>query len=330
MDEKEIKVSVIIPMYNTEKYVGQCLDSVIMQELKGIEIFVIDDGSTDNSVDIVQSYCSKYSNIKLIRQENQGQGIARNVGMQNATGKYIYFLDSDDTIEKNMFSRLYDTAEENKVDVILFSADVMYDEYTNRKVSNDMYIRKEHIKEKVDGKFLYEEQILNNHYTCSVPLQFAKREFLERKKLKFRGQLMEDELYTFKLFMSNPKVFVLDDFFYHRRVHPSSTITSKKTEKHFFGYYNLYLLQTNLIMNKNNQADKALIMSAANTFMNMNNCVFCMDKSNRKKISNYYKRTLQIANKLKCFDDKRIVIITKCSWIYGIYKYIKVRIKNEI
>ena len=91
-----IKVSIIIPVYNSEKYLRQCLDSVINQTFKDIEIIVINDGSTDNSLQIIQEYVNKYSNIKLINKQNEGCYKARNIGLETATGEYIAFLDADD------------------------------------------------------------------------------------------------------------------------------------------------------------------------------------------------------------------------------------------
>ena len=96
-----INVSIVIPVYNVEKYLKQCLESVVNQTLDKIEVICINDGSTDNSLNILKEYEKKYNNIIIIDQENKGPGFARNIGMKRASGKYIYFLDSDDYIELN-------------------------------------------------------------------------------------------------------------------------------------------------------------------------------------------------------------------------------------
>ena len=93
---KTAKISVIIPIYNTAQYLRQCLDSVIHQSLKDIEIICVDDGSTDNSLQILQEYAKKDKRIIILQQENQGAGVARNYGMKVATAEYLSFLDSDD------------------------------------------------------------------------------------------------------------------------------------------------------------------------------------------------------------------------------------------
>ena len=102
------KISVIIPVYNTEKYLRQCLDTVVAQTLKDIEIILVDDGSTDDSLLICQEYAQKDSRIHVYHQENQGAGPARNYGIKVAKGQYFSFLDSDDLFKLDMLERLYD------------------------------------------------------------------------------------------------------------------------------------------------------------------------------------------------------------------------------
>ena len=113
-----IKVSVIIPIYNMERYLKECLDSVLNQTLKEIEIICIDDGSTDHSHEILLDYRERYANILLVRQENQGAGPAKNKGMACAKGKYICFMDPDDYYAQDQaLELLYKNAEENRVSV---------------------------------------------------------------------------------------------------------------------------------------------------------------------------------------------------------------------
>ena len=115
-------VSIIIPVYNTSKYLPECLDSVINQTLKEIEIICIDDCSTDDSWKILQDYEKTDSRIKIFRQEkNMRQGAARNRGLKEASGKYIWFIDSDDFINKEACQLLYDTAEKNNVQILTFN-----------------------------------------------------------------------------------------------------------------------------------------------------------------------------------------------------------------
>jgi glycosyltransferase involved in cell wall biosynthesis len=113
------KISIIIPVYNTEKYLRQCLNSVVMQTLPDIEIIVINDGSTDNSQKIIEEYVTRYpQKISLINSANQGPGIARNQGINIANGEYIWFIDSDDWIYKDSAEKMYNLAREYNISMV--------------------------------------------------------------------------------------------------------------------------------------------------------------------------------------------------------------------
>ena len=116
-----IKVSIVIPVYNVQKYLHECLDSLINQTLKDIEIICINDGSTDNSLNILKEYALKDSRIKVIDKENEGQGIARNLGIELAQGEFIGFVDPDDWLEPEMLEMMYNQAK------VLFSQVVICD-----------------------------------------------------------------------------------------------------------------------------------------------------------------------------------------------------------
>ena len=110
-------ISVIIPVYQAEKYVKRCLDSVLNQTYKNLEIILINDGSTDKSVEIIESYAKSDDRITLLHQENQGAGAARNLGLEIAKGDYIGFVDSDDWIERDMYEYLFNIAERENADI---------------------------------------------------------------------------------------------------------------------------------------------------------------------------------------------------------------------
>ena len=118
-----MKISVIIPVYNVEKYLKKCVDSVLAQDFSDYEILLIDDGSTDSSGKICDEYAEKTAHIRVIHQENKGQGGARNTGILEATGEYLMFVDSDDFLKSRALSILYKTASEYDADIVLFGAD---------------------------------------------------------------------------------------------------------------------------------------------------------------------------------------------------------------
>ena len=114
------KISVIVPVYNVEKYIDKCLDSLVNQTLEDIEIIMVNDGSPDNSQKIIDKYAKKYPNkVKSYIKENGGQGSARNLGLEHASGKYISFVDSDDWIDKNALEEMYNLANKNNSDIVI-------------------------------------------------------------------------------------------------------------------------------------------------------------------------------------------------------------------
>ena len=113
------KVSIIIPVYNVQKYLRKCLDSIVNQTFKNIEIIIINDGSSDNSLNICKEYSKKDKRINIINKHNEGVSKARNTGLLYATGEYISFIDSDDWVEQNMIEELYNSITSNKADLCI-------------------------------------------------------------------------------------------------------------------------------------------------------------------------------------------------------------------
>ena len=120
------KISVIIPVYNAEKYLNKTLESTLKQSLKDIEVICVDDGSTDSSVEIIQSFIKKDDRVKLIRQNNQHAGSARNTGLKEAQGEYIHFMDADDYVLNYAYEAIYNKVIKYDLDCLKFSS-VVYD-----------------------------------------------------------------------------------------------------------------------------------------------------------------------------------------------------------
>lgn len=176
-----IKVSVIVPIYNVEKYIKKCLDSLYNQTLKEIQIILVNDGSTDNSNIIAQEYAQKYKNKTIyLEEENRGLSAARNYGMKYATGEYITFLDSDDYIEKDTYEKMYKKATEEKADVVECDFVREYPDYTKKDTGfkynnkNDMVA---HLRTNVWNKLIKKELILKNKIEFPIGLIYEDLEF---------------------------------------------------------------------------------------------------------------------------------------------------------
>ena len=135
----DVKVSVIVPVYNVEKYLRECLESLVNQTLKEIEIICINDGSDDSSLEVLNEYASKDSRFKIISQQNQGQGIARNKGIDIANGEYLQFVDPDDWVETNMLEKLYNFANKNNSNVVRFNYS-NYNDYSGKFKKNTILL----------------------------------------------------------------------------------------------------------------------------------------------------------------------------------------------
>jgi len=229
-------VSVIVPAYNTQEYIGQCLDSLLAQTLKNIEIICINDGSDDETLHIMENYAAGNSNIKVISQENQGASVARNRGLEAASGKYIVFLDSDDMLASDALDILYGTCSANDLDMLCFDADVIHDEeYTGKIIE---YKERREFSELYDGITLLSLMRAEGAYRGSACFMILKKDFIMDNCIRFyNGILHEDELFSFHVYMNARKCSHISNKFYVRRMRPFSIMTRQVSGEHVYGYF---------------------------------------------------------------------------------------------
>lgn len=233
------KVSVIIPVYNTEEYIGETLNSIINQTLKDIEIIVINDGSTDNSLQIVNEYAKIDSRITVFTQANQGQSMARNKGFDYASGIYIYFMDSDDILELNALELCYFRIEDNNVDFVFFNANTIYESNQSDFTMNYHHFN---ISDKThDGITLINYLLDTNQFYVPPYLNFIRKSYLENLKLRFHPHIIhEDQLYTTLLYINAKKILYINECLLKRRIRNASTMTNKITFFNFACYITVF------------------------------------------------------------------------------------------
>ena len=218
------KISVIIPVYNTEKYLKECLDSIINQTLKDIEIICINDGSTDKSLDILNSYAKSDKRVKIFSQENQGQGVARNYGLSIATGDYIHFMDSDDILELNTLEDTYKLCEEKDLDFVMFKL-TNYDDEKDEYYNEEDYTMSKLYKKVGDNIFNYKD--LGNlifNVAVSPVNKLYNHDFIKKYGVKFPENLIfEDNIFFWNAFLNTEKVLFYNEYLYLRRRHSNST-----------------------------------------------------------------------------------------------------------
>lgn len=222
-----VKISVIIPVYNVEKYLEECLDSIINQTLTDIEIICINDGSTDYSLNILKEYEKKDKRIKIINQENKGLGATRNVGMKIAKGEYISFIDSDDYISKDAFESLYTNAKNNDSDTVLFKI-ARFDEssidYTKPIFELENTFKNEDFNNFKFNHNDIKKYIINNSFSAWSKLY--KREFLNKNKFEFPINIAyEDVPFHVSVLLKSNKISFVPNFHYYYRLSNYDSIT---------------------------------------------------------------------------------------------------------
>lgn len=213
------KVSVIIPVYNVENYLRKCLDSLVNQTLKDLEIIVVNDGTTDNSQEIIDEYVKKYpKKVVSIIQENGGQGTARNTGLLHAKGEYIGYVDSDDYVEENMYEELYKKAKEEDSDIVICGNNVVKENYDFLS------------KEEVDKEFLLGKMAVWN--------KIYKKNIIVDNKIQFRSKVWYEDLdFTMKVYFSSKKISYVDKPLYNYLLREGSTMNNNNIKR------NLELIQ---------------------------------------------------------------------------------------
>lgn len=213
----QVKISIVVPVYNVEKYLKRCLDSLVNQTLKDIEIICVNDGSKDNSLNILEEYAKKDGRIVILNQENAGLSAARNTGMNVVKGEYIGFVDSDDWVDLDFYEKLYFAAKNNDCDIAV--ADFIREHPTKKK--KRLNITKEEIFEKPEDKYLacktYREGCVWN--------KIYRTEFLKRIDLKFVvGMYYEDRDFTARSLFYSKKLITVPNTYYRYFVNPKSIV----------------------------------------------------------------------------------------------------------
>ena len=224
-----MKLSIIIPLYNVEKHVTVCIHSILNQDLdsKDYEILIINDGSTDNSLNIVKKFEQKYSNIIVYTQKNEGVGSARNKGVSLAKGKYVYFLDPDDYLAENVLKTVVYHADLHKVDILTFLSESTTSSNINKsKTENRSSLKINTVSSGI-------EYIGENVFENEVWWYIINREFLETTKVHFiQGRWMEDAIYTASLLIKANKVAHLH-LDAHRHLKLSGSAMESKEPGHY-------------------------------------------------------------------------------------------------
>ena len=224
------KVSIIIPTYNVEMYLVECMESVIHQTLKDIEIICINDGSTDGSLEILKSYAQKDDRIVLVDKENGGYGIAMNIGLEKATGEYIGIVEPDDFVKLDMYESLYQIAKDNDLDFV--KADFYRFKRTDEDDMNMVYNHLSKNPEDYNKVFNPSEDTEAIRYIMNTWSGIYKKEFIEKHHIRHNetpGASFQDNGFWFQTFVYAKRGMIIDTPYYmNRRDNPNSSVHNKE------------------------------------------------------------------------------------------------------
>lgn len=246
-------ISVVIPVYNAEKYIRRCLDSILGQNIDGLEIICVDDGSSDNSLEILEYYSKKNEEVIVLSQKNQFAGIARNNGLKKASGKYIHFMDADDYLQPNVYGKIIDFAVKNNTDVIKFRS-VAFDEKDECETSENS-----HYYDNPNWGNVFDKVIsVRNHSfeliecaNCTPWSGVYKRDFLEKNNIRFNGlRCVNDRSFYIQTIISAQRIMYIDLCVVRHQIANKDSLVGVRGDNfecHFKSYYEIEHLTRDII-----------------------------------------------------------------------------------
>lgn len=244
--ENQPRVSVIVPVYNASEYLVETISSVTQQTLRDLELIIVDDGSTDGSFAIAEELAAGDARIHLFALETKrGVGAARNFGIQQATGEFLYFLDSDDRLHEEALAVLSKKANDEQLDILYFDAEPFFDSPQLEREKGgyrNYYQRSDSYSGVKPGVELLVEMTANDDWKPGPPLQLARRSFIEQEGVTFpEGTFHEDNPYTLLNALAAKRVAYESRPLLHRRIREGSIVTSTPTSRHVFGLFDAYV-----------------------------------------------------------------------------------------
>lgn len=248
-----MQLSVIIPVYNAEPWLRQCLDSVLDQTLQDIEVICIDDGSTDACAVILARYAAKDARIRVLTQRNAGQGAARNRGMETARGRYIYFMDADDELAaSDALERVVTLMDVESLDLALFDADMRFDGgsgHLDGLIRPGSYIRRHDYSASRPGRQMLADMCRRDEWTASPPLAMMRTDMLESRGVRFpEGIVHEDNIFMLRTFLASDRAAHRPWRLYLRNVHDGSTLTRPVSIANLRGYLECWRFVRDLLL----------------------------------------------------------------------------------
>ena len=202
-------ISIIVPVYNAQKYITKCLESIVTQNFKDIEIIIVNDGSTDNSLKIINFFAKRDSRIKVINKQNDGRAIARNIGLKNSSGEFIMFVDADDELEQGAIKKLYDAIVKDNSDIVIGNVSIIYEAHNELKNGDAWFFALRY-----KGTLNINDDLIWDLHNSTWGRIF-KRSIIEKYKLQFPEKLNYEDAYWHWVYLTScNKISFINDIVY--------------------------------------------------------------------------------------------------------------------
>lgn len=313
-------ISIIVPVYNGEKYIKQCLMSIVNQTYKNIEIIVIDDGSTDCSKNIIKKIMKKDSRILLIEQKNKGVSNSRNKALDIAKGEYIIFVDADDWIEDCCVENMLNKIIELKADVLQFN---IYKNSKDKQFKEKQFSYVDCDIEKIQLSLINSRYVQKKYNLILGNLRTVwgkiyRKSIIGNTRFNTKVVINEDGFFNLEIFLKNVKIFFVNDYLYHYRISDNSADNKFRNNYEEINHKNINLMRNMIDVNLNEEFQKVLNLFIYENFMRfLNNKI--MNKNNKDKFCYKYSNLRkELSNKelkqaLKNIDAKYVTYFSKIT-----------------
>ena len=321
-------VSIIIPVYNVEEYIEECLESILAQTYKDIELLVVDDGSTDNSLGLIRGYENKFKKIRIFTQQNKGVSEARNLALNYASGEFVLYIDPDDFLEPIMIEKMVNKAEKYNSDITICG----YYLYYSKDNANNKIFTYGINENKTLSSLEVIDMMLNYKLQGQLWNKLFKKDLLINNNFKFEpGRYIQDIFPVFKAVLKSNNIIFVDEPLYYYRQRMSSTVNKKSkklAEDYFHAMYSImnYIKEENVKVNKDSYvAFRTIVLSnfiAMYTNYKKDNVYKDFYNSEFKKLDIKINEFISI-NNIPLKDKLRVVL-----WKIRIFNFIK-NLKNK-
>lgn len=309
-------ISIIIPVYNVEDYLRQCLDSVLEQTYTSFEVIMIDDGSSDSSFSICLDYCEKDIRFNVLQKENGGASSARNVGIQNAKGDYVFFLDSDDWLEPTALEEMISTAKDQNADLVFCEAQAVDDE--ENILTNTWYSYKSQYA--TDSSYSIMSRMMEQkEFHVAIWMLLLDRKIFTDNDLLFKeGIIYEDMIISYQFYCLAHRAAHVRQKLYNRRYRPNSVMTSRKTEKNYISAATVYreVAKFRKTLPEETQSPQHLIRCAFNVLTIFRH----MTPEIQKKYQSDHQEIIQDILDNDAYGDTSLKLDCKSHLLWGAYK----------